>query len=74
MITGETLRLLRTWKNLKQKTVADQLGISQPAYSKLEKCKCIKERKLVKLLKAINCTKAELDAFIKISFNGESQD
>lgn len=73
MITGETLRLLRNWKNLKQKTVADKLGISQPAYSKLERSKSIKEKKLGNLLNAINCSKAELETFKKLSTNGENQ-
>ncbi len=37
MLSGETLRMLRNIRGLKQETLAKKLGISQPAYSKLEK-------------------------------------
>lgn len=36
MTSGETLRFLRLLKGVKQETIAKKLGISQPAYSKLE--------------------------------------
>ena len=61
MISGETLRLLRSLKKLKQKTIANKLGISQAAYSKMEKCKLITGERLEKLLKAINCTLVEIE-------------
>jgi transcriptional regulator with XRE-family HTH domain len=65
MIIGETIRLLRSCKKLKQKAVANSLKISQPAYSKLEKSKHITEERLERVLKAINCTKEDLDAMKK---------
>lgn len=37
MLTGDKLRLLRLIKGMKQQVVAQQMGISQQAYSKLEK-------------------------------------
>ena len=67
MITGETLRILRNLKKLKQKTVADKLGISQPAYSKMEKSKCINGEKLERLLKVINCSIDEVETIKKIT-------
>jgi transcriptional regulator with XRE-family HTH domain len=66
MITGETIRLIRNWKKLKQKTVADKLGISQPAYSKLEKHNHINPERLQKLLVVFNCTDSDLELFRKI--------
>lgn len=63
MIAGETLRLMRNLRKLKQKTMADKLGISQPAYSKMENCKCIKGKRLEKVLQAFNCTITELETF-----------
>jgi transcriptional regulator with XRE-family HTH domain len=60
MITGETIRLLRTLKGVKQGTIAKSLGISQPAYSKIEKCQQIKETKARKILALLNCEEDQL--------------
>ncbi|MGN6163905.1 MAG: helix-turn-helix domain-containing protein [Flavisolibacter sp.] len=49
MISGETLRQLRTLKGVKQKTVAKALGISQPAYCKLEHSEQVNDEKLVQV-------------------------
>lgn len=73
MATGETIRLLRNWKKCKQKTIADKLGISQAAYSKLEKRKEIRQEKFDKILKAINCSKSELDKFENYFLNHEDR-
>ncbi len=73
LISGETLRLLRHLKNLKQKTVADRLGVSQPAYSKLEKSKSIKDEKAEKLLKLIDCTISDLEVVQRISSIGDER-
>lgn len=67
MIRGNVIKLLRTWKELTQEEVAEKLGISQPAYSKIEKCKYVKERKLEKILQAMNCTHKDL-----VTFKGSS--
>lgn len=61
MTDGETLRLLRTIKGMKQEFLARKLGISQPAYSKLEKCAYIKDKKLQEVLRALGCTAEDLD-------------
>lgn len=61
MITGETLRLLRVFKGMKRETIAKKLGISQPAYSKLESSSSINGEKLEQLLDVLDCTKEHLD-------------
>jgi transcriptional regulator with XRE-family HTH domain len=66
MITGETLRLLRTLKGIKQANLARELGISQQAYSKLEKCKNINEDKVNNLLMIMECGTEELEELQRI--------
>lgn len=61
MLTGETLRLLRNAKGLKQKAVADKLRISQPAYSKMEKRKKIEGRTLESIKEIFCCTDADIE-------------
>lgn len=61
MISGEKLRLLRNWKGLPQKQAAKLLGISQPAYSKMEKKKEINGLMLEKVKKAFNCSDEDID-------------
>ncbi len=46
MINGNALRQLRILKGMKQETMAEKLGISQPAYCKREKVKSITGEKL----------------------------
>lgn len=60
MISGETLRLMRNWKGLVQKQAAKLLGISQPAYSKMEKRNIITGELLEKIRVAFHCTEAEI--------------
>lgn len=60
MISGATLRLLRIWKGLAQKNAAALLGISQPAYCKLEKKKKINGGQFEKIKKAFNCSDADI--------------
>lgn len=62
---GETLRLLRAIKGIKQETIAKKLGISQPAYSKIEKRDCINGWRGEQLLTALNCTRDELEWITK---------
>ena len=61
MNSGETLRLLRTIKGFKQATIAKKMGISQPAYCKLEQRVYIKEEKLLKLLNFLDSDKHEME-------------
>jgi transcriptional regulator with XRE-family HTH domain len=64
MITGQTLRKLRLLKEVKQTTLAKKLGISQQAYSKLEKSSHIDAQKLVVLLDLLQCSREELKVFL----------
>lgn len=66
MLNGETLRLLRIAKGWKQQFVADKLGISQQAYSKLEKRNVIKKEVLMKIIQSTNCTEEEMVAIERI--------
>lgn len=66
MITGETLRLLRLIKGLKQKTMADNLNMSQPAYSKMEKRKKINGAIEESIKKILCCTESEIEVIKKI--------
>lgn len=61
MISGESLRILRTWKGLAQKQAARLLGISQPAYSKWEKRKKIEFTMQEKIKKAFKCTDSDME-------------
>lgn len=65
MICGQTLRLLRAIKGIKQKTIAKKLGISQPAYSKLEKCEAVNGERADAILAALNCTQEDVENFEK---------
>lgn len=66
MLTGEKLRLLRIVKGWKQQFVADKLGISQQAYSKLEKRDFIKKDVLTRIMQSTNCTEEDMEAIDKI--------
>jgi transcriptional regulator with XRE-family HTH domain len=66
MFTGETLRLLRNAKGMKQKTVADKLRISQPAYSKLEKRANINGHTLDRLKTIFKCSDSEIEVIQKL--------
>ena len=67
MVTGETLRFLRIMKGIKQETLAKQLGISQPAYCKLEKKAEIGKQKWAIILKELDCKEEELKLLIQFS-------
>ncbi|MFT3825912.1 MAG: helix-turn-helix transcriptional regulator [Chitinophagaceae bacterium] len=67
MITGEKLRLLRLLKGFKQKNVADKLGITQQAYSKLEKRSVINGITLEKIITSMNCTREDVEAVNKLA-------
>lgn len=65
MITGHQLRLLRLLKDVKQKTIARHLNISQQAYSKLEKAEHINGEKLEKIIKALGLTPPDFEKIIE---------
>jgi len=66
MINGETLRRLRNLKGLKQKEAAKKLGISQSAYSRLEKSEWLQGEQLQSILKALECTTADLEKVLSM--------
>lgn len=60
MITGKTVRIIRIMKGYKQSTIAKYLGISQPAYSKLENCINVNTEKCLCLSRLFNYSLEEL--------------
>lgn len=48
-------------KNFSQKGIARILGISQPAYSKMEKRKKVNDAQLEKILKIMHCDLEDLE-------------
>ena len=66
MISGETLRQLRNLKGIKQKTLAKELGVSQPAYCKLEQSEKINGERLPQLMKVLGYTIEEWEDAIRI--------
>lgn len=66
-VSGETIRMLRTLKGMKQTEAAKKLGISQQAYSKMELNNIVSESKLVKILRAFNSSLQDLEHIIKFT-------
>ena len=66
-VSGEILRKLRLMMGVKQTSAAEKLGITQQAYSKLEKRKTVNNDRIDSVLKALNCGKTELDEIIKLN-------
>lgn len=66
MITGELLRKLRLIKDIKQETMAEKLGITQPRYCHLEKKEKIQGDLLRKLIKALDYTTEEVEEMTKL--------
>jgi len=60
MINGQTLRRLRLLKGMKQTEAAKRIGISQSTYSKLEQSAWLQGEKLQAILKALDCTNADV--------------
>lgn len=61
MISGDSIKKLRILRGMNQKTISAKLGISQPALSKLEKCKFINGERLSQILKILNCKKEDIE-------------
>lgn len=66
MTCGQTLKLVRMWKGLSQEQLGEKMKTSQQYISQLEKRKHFNGLLLKSLLKALNFTKAERDAFRKL--------
>ena len=66
MINGETLRRLRNLKGFTQTEAAKKLGISQTAYSRLEKSEWLQGEKLQSVLKALECTTTDLEKVLSM--------
>ncbi|HEY4108057.1 helix-turn-helix transcriptional regulator [Puia sp.] len=60
MYSGQTIKVLRLLKGYSQQGIAKELGISQPAYSKLEKRKMVNKESSRKILAIINCSPDEI--------------
>ena len=61
MYTGETLKKLRLLKGFNQNGIAKKMGITQQAYSKLEKSSRIDEQKFKSLLKMLQCSDKDFE-------------
>jgi transcriptional regulator with XRE-family HTH domain len=66
MINGETLRRLRLLKGLNQKEAAKKLGVSATTYGKLEKSVWLQGEQLQTILKALDCTNADVAKALEI--------
>ena len=70
-ISGDTLRICRTMKNLNQRGIAMALGISQQEYSKWE-CKAyINGEQLLRFLDICGCTLEEMQRIQKLTPENE---
>lgn len=65
IITGQALRLLRNMKGIKQQTMAAHLGISQPAYCKMENSYCVEGKKANLILHLLQATPEEIAFALK---------
>jgi transcriptional regulator with XRE-family HTH domain len=61
LYSGDTLKHLRLLKDLSQKGIANKLGISQAAYSKIEKRKNINDWQLNRILAIMHCDLNDID-------------
>ena len=60
-ISGKTLCVLRNLKGLKQGQVAKELGVTQSAYSKLEKLDKIDKKHVNKIIKGMGYSPEEFE-------------
>jgi transcriptional regulator with XRE-family HTH domain len=60
MYSGQTIKVLRLMKGFSQQGIANALGISQPAYSKLEKRKAVNKESSRKILAILRCSADEI--------------
>jgi transcriptional regulator with XRE-family HTH domain len=71
IISGETLRVLRQIKGIKQQTIAKDLGISQPAYSQIERSNYIDCQRFEQILSHMGYSSEDFKEFIKNYFRHE---
>ena len=69
MQSGKTLKMLRIIKGLTQREVADEIGITQQAYSKIEKKEWVDEKKFTKILLLLKYSKRELENILNLGLN-----
>lgn len=62
--SGEILRQLRQLKGIKQDSVARALGISQPAYCKIEKCEKIDQLKFNSIATIMGYSDSEIQDLV----------
>jgi transcriptional regulator with XRE-family HTH domain len=60
---GRKISRLRELRGMKQETLAEQLGISQQAVSKIEQSENVEEHTLERIAKALNVTPAAIKNF-----------
>jgi transcriptional regulator with XRE-family HTH domain len=70
MCSGETLKKLRLLKGLNQKGIAQKLGVTQQAYSKMEKLEKIEDEKISYILKKLNWASIEIDEIKMMKIKG----
>jgi transcriptional regulator with XRE-family HTH domain len=66
MSVGNLLKILRIVKHVDQKTVSRHLGISQQAYSKIERSGYINQTSLNKVLAVLQTTPEEMEELKRI--------
>lgn len=59
-LRGETIRMLRIIKGLKQSTLATKANICQQAISKLERSSKVREKKFLTIAAALKCSKEDI--------------
>lgn len=65
---GKNISRIRLLQEMKQETVAKEMGISQQAISKIEQSSSINERTLQRLAKALNVTVLDIKEFKREKF------
>ncbi|MCG2613404.1 helix-turn-helix domain-containing protein [Terrimonas sp. NA20] len=60
MYAGDILKRLRLLKGFSQKGMANMLGISQQAYSKIEKMDVVHHHRFLQITKLLSCSEKEL--------------
>ncbi len=77
MSIGFNIKRIREIKGLKQEFIADKLGISQQAYSKIEQSDILEEQKIIQIANILEVTPHAINSFneaaIFNNFNNQSQ-
>ena len=60
-IPGEGIRKMRHYKGFKQQYAGEKIGISQQAYSKLEKSNDVKPYKINQAIRAFGCSNEDFE-------------